>query len=319
METGRELFTKFMKREPLSRPAFVPLVRGLAARVGGVSAETWNSDPTLWANSLGQTAELFALDGIVAGLDFTIMAEACGCTVAWRYDRPVITSPVKILCEAPEESGRMKKALEAARRIFEVCRKERACIAATTGPVTLASQLFGREDGPKRLGEVKEAVVRVTEALCKIRPDFLIFMEGRPLAQADLGMPHRKIYNTLKNILSYYNVHGGLYLQGYHVENVHVFSTLKMELYILGPSLGASLPTISGIWDLSSGAMGFGLGLPLNDLPKARELISECLDFYRLKEKRNFFFTSLGPVTRDTNLEVLRQLAMDIRQIHFDS
>jgi len=209
--------------------------------------------------------------------------------------------------------------LEAARRIFHVCRNERACIAAITGPVTLASQLFGREEGPKRLGEVKEVVVRVTDALCKIRPDFIIFMEGRPLALVDVGMPHRKIYNTLKNILSYYNVHGGLYLQGYQLENVHVFSTLKMDITILGPSLGRSLPSISGIWDLSSEALGFGLGLPLNDLPKARELISECLDFYRLKSKRNFFFTSLGPVTRDVNLEVLRQLAADIRQIHFNS
>lgn len=37
METGRELFVNFMRGNPLSRPAFVPLIRGLAAKVGGTA------------------------------------------------------------------------------------------------------------------------------------------------------------------------------------------------------------------------------------------------------------------------------------------
>lgn len=319
MDTGRVLFERFLKGETLSRPPFVPLIRGLAPRVAGISAEAWNSDPTFWANSIVKASELFGLDGVVVGIDFTLMAEACGCTVAWRADRPVITAPAAGLCGTPEESGRMKHALEASRRTFQTCRNERACIAAITGPVTLASQLFGREQGPNRLGEIKEVIVRITEAFCKIRPDVLVFMEGRPLALADVGLPHRRIYNTLKNILSYYNVRSGLYLQGYGLENLQGFSSLKMDIYILGPPLGKSLPSISGIWDLSAESLGFGLGLPLGDLPKARELISECLDFYRLKARRGFFLTSLGPVTRDTNLDLLHQLVMDIRQVRFES
>ncbi len=91
METGRELFTKFLKAKPLSRPTYIPLIQGLAARVGGISRETLNSDPTLWANHLVNTANLLDLDGVVVGFDFTLMAEGSGCKIQWEKDRPEIT------------------------------------------------------------------------------------------------------------------------------------------------------------------------------------------------------------------------------------
>ena len=59
MPAGRELFKCFLKGAPLPRPAFVPLVRGLAARVGGVKAEVFTRDPTVRANLPVKTAELF--------------------------------------------------------------------------------------------------------------------------------------------------------------------------------------------------------------------------------------------------------------------
>ena len=103
MTGGRELFASFLKGAPLSRPAFVPLVRGLAARVGGVKVESYSQDPTAWANLLIKTAELFDLDGVVAGLDFTLLGEACGCPLRWEDDRPVIAGPAATL-SAPSPS-----------------------------------------------------------------------------------------------------------------------------------------------------------------------------------------------------------------------
>ena len=55
MATGQELFSRFLKGEPMARPAFVPMVRGLPARVDGLPMETLTADPTLWANSLVKT------------------------------------------------------------------------------------------------------------------------------------------------------------------------------------------------------------------------------------------------------------------------
>jgi len=88
MVTGRELFTTFLRDEPLPRPAFVPMIRGLISRVEGVPMETLMNDPTLWANSLVKTHKLFRFDGVVVGLDFTLMAEACGCGIAWWTTAP---------------------------------------------------------------------------------------------------------------------------------------------------------------------------------------------------------------------------------------
>jgi hypothetical protein len=312
MVTGRELFSKFLKDEPLPRPAFVPMIRGLISRVEGVPMETLMNDPTLWANSLVKTYKLFRFDGVVVGLDFTLMAEACGCGIVWEDDRPKVLPPENGLLETPRDTGRMKHALETAERVFEVSRAEQACIATMTGPVTLASYLFG-EGWPERLGEVKQCMVQVAEAFCKAGPDALIFLERGPLASLPkVGLAHRKIYNTLKNIAGYYDVRTGLYLQGYDPERVDDFRILGLDLYVLGPSVDRSLPPVQRVWDLGVGALGVGLGLPLDEPDKAREVIQEGLKLYKTTGGRGIFFTSFGPATRDTDLEVLHGLVAEI-------
>jgi len=314
METGRERFNKFLNGEPVERAAFVPLVRGLAARVEGASMESLTSDPTLWANSLMKTAELFGFDGVVAGFDFSLLAGACGCKITWKDDRPVLSAP-EGLCECPEESGGIKHALEAADRVFRICRNERACVAALTGPVTLASQVYGREEGPEHVGDTKELIVRVVEAFCKTRPDALIFMEGRPLALAELSIKHRRIYNTLKNIASYYSIPTGLYLQGYRPENLDQFSALKMDIYVLGPSLDGAMPSLAQLWEIGTDTLGVGVGLPLDDFEKAMEIIRQGMELYRARKGQGFFFTSLGPLTRDVNLDTLHELVKEIAKV----
>jgi hypothetical protein len=308
MATGRELFNQFLNDEPLGRPVFVPMIRGLLSRVEGMPMERLMNDPTLWANALVKTHKLFRFDGVVVGLDFTLMAEACGCGIVWENDRPVASPPVKGLYEKPEETGRMKHALEVAARVFEVTRTEQACIVALTGPLTLADMLFGREKGSEHLGEIKQLMVRVAEAFCKTGPDVLIFMEGRPLASTKINLSHKKIYNTLKNITGYYDVKTGLYVQRYNPSQVDRFGALKMDLYVLGPSEDGSLPDVSRVWDLGVGALGVGLGLPLDDPDTAQRLIREGRELYETSRGRGIFFTSLGPTTRDVDMETLHQL-----------
>ncbi len=311
MATGRELFNHFLNDEPLERPVFVPMIRGMLSRVEGLPMERLMNDPTLWANSMVKTHKLFRFDGVVAGLDFTLMAEACGCEILWENDRPIASLPQKGLYEKPEETGRMKHALEAAARVFEVSRKDQACIAAVTGPVTLADMLFGRGKGVEHLGEIKQLMVQVAEAFCKTGPDVLIFMEGRPLGSTEITFSHKKIYNTLKNITGYYDVKSGLYVQRYDPSRVDRFNALKMDLYVLGPSADGTLPEVSRVWDLGVGALGVGLGLPLNDLTTARRLIREGRELYESSGGRGIFFTSLGPATRDVDLETLHQLVQE--------
>jgi hypothetical protein len=250
----------------------------------------------------------------VVGLDFTLMAEASGCPVTWEEDRPIVLPLQGDLNDAPENSGRIQHALETARRLFETCRSEVACVAALTGPVTLASQLFGPEEGPDRTREVKPLLVRAAEAFCATRPDVLFFLEDSP-AWTGPTPAHRRIYNTLKNIGSYYDVYSGLYLQGMGSQNPSGFSGLNMDVYVLGAAEDDPLPSASDLWALGEGAVGVGLGVPLDDVGKAREIIGDGQRLYRERAGPGFFLTSVGPVTRDTDLEAFRALADEITRL----
>ena len=315
MPTGRELFRCFLQGRPLPRPAFVPLVRGLAARVGGVKAEVFTTDPTAWANLLVKTAELFKLDGVVAGLDFTILAEACGCPVQWKDDRPFIAGKAEELCCQPEEAGRLKVALEKARQVFEITRSDRACVAAMTGPATLAAQVFGREEGAARLKEIKPLIVKVAEAFCATRPDVLILLEGRALAQDKISLAQRKIYNTLRNMAAHYDIPVGFFLRRYERDLPAGLADLKMDFHVLGASESGELPSQKTLAGLADKGLGLGIGLPLDDLEAAREVMAQGVELYQAQSGRGFFFTSLGPATREANLDSLHQLVKEISQV----
>ena len=315
MERGRVLFTKFLKGECLSRPPFVPLIQRLMAKVGGMPLQTLTSDPTLWANCLLKTVGLFNFDGVVVGFDFSLVAEACGCEITWEDDRPIMGTLSPGLFEKPEESGRIKYALETAKRVFGVCGNDRACVAALTGPVTLANQLYGQEEGPKHIGDVKQLAVRVIEAFCQTRPDMLIFMEGPTFALTEVNLAHRRVYNTIRNIVGYYNIPVALYLQGYRPQNLDQFFSLNMDICILGPSMDRSLCSLSELWNLSAGVLGIGISLPLNDLEKAKEIIDEAIGLYRTKGGHGFFLTSFDDMVSDVNLEMLHQLTKEIYQV----
>ena len=309
------LFKRFLNREPVTRPAFVPLLGGVVPRVAGTSLKELTSDPTLWANSLQKTVELFNFDGIVAGFDFSLMAEACGCGISWEQDRPVLLSPPAKVCQVPEENGRMQYALESARRVIDVCQNDRACLVALTGPVTLSAQLFGQEHGPGRMADCKQLLVRITEAFCRLRPDGLLFMEEGSPAMAEVNPACRRIYNTLKNIAAYYAIPAGLYLQGYLPEHLQHFSKLKLDFYIAGPSREGAMPVLSDLWNLGEEALGVGMSLPLDDLGRAREIMKQVLDCCRTRGNRGFFYTSCGEVDRKADLEIIHQVTQEIHQI----
>jgi len=315
VETGQILFSKFVKGESATRPAFVPLIGGVLPRVAGIPLKELTADATLWANSLQKTVELFNFDGVVLGFDFSLMAEACGCGISWEEDRPVVSCPAVTVCQVPEENGRMHYALEAGRRVISVCGSDRACVVALTGPATLAAQLFGREQGSERAADCKGLLVRITEEFCRLRPHGLAFMEEGSLVMAEMNAAQRRIYNTLKNIAGYYNIPAGLYLQGYQPGTLHQFSNLKMDFYILGPSQAGGLPVLSDLWELGEQALGVGIGLPVNNLEQTRECIRQGVAYCRGGGKRGFFFTSCGEVDRSIDLGLLRQVTEEVRQV----
>jgi hypothetical protein len=315
MGSGRKLFEQFINQEPLTRPAFIPMIRGLLSRVEGKPMETLTTDTTLWTNSLAKTSELFGFDGVVAGVDSSLAAEACGCNVSWEDDRPMILPLQGSINKEPQQSQRMQQALEVTNRLFSICQQNLTCVTALTGPFTLASQLFGTDEGPEHMQDVKPLIVQLTKAFCETKPDVLIFFEGQSLSLAKIDTSHRRIYNTLKNIAAYFDIPVGLYLKDYRSDNISDFSKLNMDLYILGPSLNRNMLRPSDLWHLGKGSLGLGLGLPLNDIEAAREFMHEGLRLYHDQAEHGLFFTSFEPVTRNINLENIHALMNELSKL----
>ncbi|OGR14379.1 MAG: hypothetical protein A2097_10715 [Desulfobacula sp. GWF2_41_7] len=315
MESGRERFKLFLNQSPLFRPVFIPFIRGLLSRIEDRPMETLTADPALWANSLEKATRLFGFDGVVAGLDASLAARACGCRMEWREDRPVVLPLQGSPDETPDQSRPMQLGLEVTKRLFQICQKDMACISALTGPYTLAEQLFGKAPSQKHMDGIKPLLVRMTKAYCETRPDVLMFMEGEALTLTGIGVQHRRIYNTLKNIANYYNIPVGLYLQDYRSDSIHSVSSLNMDMYIAGPCADQHPLMPSTVWDLGRGTLGLGIGLPLDDLETAKEILCQGAALYRDKPGHGVFFTSMGPVTRENNLETIHALVNEISNL----
>jgi hypothetical protein len=315
MASEREIFLKFLSGEPLPRPAYVPLLRGITARVGGVPHRELTSNATVWANSLAKTADLLDLDGVVAGFHFSLLAEACGCGLDWVDDRPVVGAPPAEPNPAPLEQGRLAEALEATRRIFEVAKHQRGCVAAVNGPLTLAAQLFEAERAEMGLKGLKQTLVEVYEEFCKIRPDVLLFMESGPLVAGEMQPTLKRLYFTLKKIASYYDIATALYVQDYDPAQVMDMAGLKMDIYILGPDKDGQPPQPDTQWSLAEDALGIGLGLSPDDPAYCQEVLASGSQIFSEQPERNFFFTSLGPVRSSHDPQTQLELVKQIRQI----
>lgn len=315
MASGRDLFLKFLSGDPLPRAVYVPLLRGITARVGGVPYQEFTSNATVWANSLAKTAELFDLDGVVAGFHFSLLAEACGCGLQWSGDRPVMGPPPKDPHPQPLEQGRLPEALEAARRIFEVIKSQRGCVAAVNGPLTLAANLFPDQETETGLAEIKPALMAVYEEFCKIRPDVLLLMESGPLVKGEMRPSLKRLYFTLKKIAAYYDVASALYVQDYRPEQVEAMAGLKMDVYILGPDQAGGAPEPQAEWSLSEDSMGIGLGLPPEGMEQCRDILARGKRVFQEQTERNFFFTSLGPVQREHDPQFQLELVKQIHEI----
>jgi hypothetical protein len=314
MESGRQLFERLSAGEPTLRPAFAPLLSRLVSRVSGVSPRDLPSDPVRWASALVRTAELLDVDGVAFPADASLLAEACGCPVSWEDGSPSVAGPSAVPAATPEEAGRLKSALEVAGRVFPGVRAKRGCVSVLTGPGTLSAQLFG-PDAVNRLAEVKPVFVRLSEILCKERPDIVCLWEEAPslFPQGKLPPAFRRIYNTIRNITSYYGIPLAVALVGYEPADLGMLAELGVEIVLPGPSAGGALLTAEELLDHGVTDLTLGLSLPLDDLPRAKEHLGAALRARDAGRLRSFFLTGFEPGTRDFDLEGLQQLTQEIR------
>jgi len=152
-------------------------------------------------------------------------------------------------------------------------------VLAITGPATLARQVFATRPEKALLEQLKPVFVDVVEALCQGRPECLVFRECGESARSEVTPDLRRIYNTLKNIASYYGVMTALHLDGYAdwQQDAARWAALKIDHLLLGADAAGKLPRPAACEDWQS--LGWPLSATDAVASKARvEAAAGCLD-----------------------------------------
>ncbi|MFV1998529.1 MAG: uroporphyrinogen decarboxylase family protein [Acidiferrobacterales bacterium] len=305
----RSTMDAFLHNTAGNSSAFVPAMERLAARVGGMSYQSMSSDPAPWCSNLTKAGQLLQADALVLGFDDTLLAEACGANVQWQEDRPLITGIAVLPAVTEAINGRLETAVEALGRLIQTASNDFCCIAAMTGPVTLAALLDTTHD---QAGKLKQITVEIAQALCHKRPDLLLFREGPAICENDISMPQRKAFNTLCNVARYFNIPTAIYVEGYTSKTLNSIDKLKMDFYFFGETADGTVPDPGLFLDLAQRVKGIGIALPFNDVTEALLHAEFCKTTLTGK---NILFTTPGDLVRDTDLDTARAITSGLKSL----
>jgi len=287
----------------------MPAMEPLAARVGGMSYQSMSSDPAQWSSNLTRAGQLLQADALVLGFDDTLLAESCGANVQWQEDRPLITGVAVLPAVAEAINGRLQAAVETLGRLIQTTRNDFCCIAAMTGPVTLAARLDITDN---QAGKLKQITVEIARALCNKRPDLLLFREDSSICKNDIGMPQRRAFNTLCNVARYFNIPTAIYVEGYTPKTLASIDKLKMDFYFFGETAEGTIPDPGMFLKLAQRVDGLGVALPFNDVTEALRHAELCR---KTLAGKNILFTSAGDLARDTDLDTARAITSGLKSL----
>lgn len=299
----------FLQNTPAESKAFVPAMEPLAARVGGMEYQTMTNDPAHWSSNLAKAGQLLEANALILGFDITLIAEACGASVDWQNDRPDLSGVNELPSATDAINGRLETAVEALGRLCQTERTNFCCIAAMTGPITLAAQLNTTEE---KSNDLKRITVKVAQALCNKRPDLLLLREGAAICDNDIGMPERKAFNTLCNVAKYFNIPTAIYLEGYSKNILTTIDKLKVDFYLFGETEDGTAPDPNWFTELAGRVKGIGIALPFNDKTEALSHAQLCRTTLA---GNNLLFTSLGDLDRDTDLDTARAITTGLNAL----
>lgn len=307
MNTGRQCFDAMLAGRAGSRPAWMPLVDELAARVATTSYRQLSTDPGLWTSGLLGATELLSADALVAGFDLTIAAEACGAELAWTAARPVIVRPPAEVGSEPLAAPRQAALLETVRRLGTTARARIGLVAALAGPATLALQLCPDATLDDGLRRVRAAHTAMTEAVLKTRPDLIMFIERLHGTGPEPPRAWQRAFATLRNLAGYYAVPTAMYVEGWTMKQVARLAALQMTAYVLGEGEG---DVLSAARILAVGATGVGVPVPGPGTGAALEVIAAVRA--AREDGCNLFLTTAGTIGGQEDLAGLRALVAEL-------
>lgn len=321
--SSKLLFRNTLEIRNTSRPAFIPLVYRLAAKIAQVPIRDMVSNPTYFANSLETTCGLFKYDGIINAFDGTIEAEACGCELEWGgdYDSPTITKGRNLNEKLPDDltrSERVSVLLEVTRRLSISVGKEVAIIGVVTGPLSLTENLFGRLD--ERQGqnpEIQEVIpllgnllTKFTRRLCELKIDAVFIGEETVGA----SFPNKvklfpETYTTLFNIIRYYNSYPVLIVRDCESEGIQNLCDFLRPSGIVLSGRRFNEDNLTYLKKLSDSLrICFGLALPFGEQNKLWQQLDLVNDFVIKSKARGFFYTSDGEIPYNIPVESIHNV-----------
>lgn len=137
------------------------------------------------------------------------------------------------------------------------------CVVIVTGAV--AQALAGGWDGGYFPEALKADLTALAEGFCDARVALLLFDETG-VDPALLGtMPARKVYNTLRNVASYFNVRTGAIIDGTDAGAIDVAARLRLDATLLACRSADALPDPFDLDRLCEDGRIAGLALPADD------------------------------------------------------
>ncbi len=310
--SGGRFFEEFV-RARAGGTAFIPLVEDLAPRVEGVTGAELTADPTLWAGSLERVATLVDADAVTIGWDASILAEACGVPLRWEEERPVLGEPPPSLSPAAKTSGRAPAFLEAARRLAVTARAERGCVVAMAGPASLAALVLGPAPDRQAVAALKSVLVGIAEVICQSRPDGLVLVETCEPGKSSPEL--RRIYGTLRNIADYYGAALILYVGDHRdVGSAAAAATsLRIDHLMVGRNHAGDAPDPAAVVRAATGLRSIAVPLALRDAESTGQSAAAALS--AAGSGPAVYFTTPGPMPRQTDIGLVREIGESIRGI----
>lgn len=305
MTATRAAFDDVLAGRTGGRPAWLPLVDELAARVQATTYRELTGDPGLWSAGLVQAAELLGADAIVAGFDLTLAAEACGAELDWAAAVPVVRARPQAIAQQPLAAPRLAAMLETVRRLRATAHERRGLVAALAGPASLAQQLCPEVPLEEGLRRIKAVHTIIVEAALGARPDLLLFLERLP--EPSLRQPWQRAFGTLRNLAVHYDVPLAAYAIGWTPDAVAGLASLRLPVYLLGPGAGNALAVARS---LAADRAAAGIPVPVNTIGAVRELMTEAAA--ARAAGRNVFLTTAAAVGSRGDLADLRGLAAEL-------
>lgn len=320
------LFKNTLQLRNTSRPAFIPFVYGLAARISQIPLRDMVLNPTYFANSLEAACKLFRYDGITNAFDSSIEAEACGCQLAWvgDYEAPIVTKGCSLNQPRPEDfikSNRISVLMEVTKRLGISMGKEVAIIGVVTGPLSLTKNLVAEFDEMSDLDsqqpEILKAVSlsgdllkRFIKGLCELKTDAVFIREELPGANflGNLTL-FKDIYTTLFNIIRFYNSYPVLVVNNFELEGIPNLHDLLRPSGVILCGTRFSEDDLLYLKKLSDSLnICFGLPIPIRDQSLLWEQLNLINNFVIKSKVQGFFYTTDGEIPYHIPMETLHNV-----------